>query len=32
MEIWIPKNDRGYSWEDVEAVWDVWRNDAQKDE
>jgi hypothetical protein len=32
MEIWIPKNGRGYSWEDVEAVWDVWRNDIQKDE
>ena len=25
-------NDRGYSREDVETVWDVWRNDTQKDE
>ena len=32
IEIWIPKNDRGYLWEDVEEVWDVWRNDTQKDE
>ena len=23
MEIWIPKNDRGYLREDVEEVWDV---------
>ena len=23
MEIWIPKTVRGYSWEDVEAVWDT---------
>ncbi len=32
MEMWIPTNDRGYSREDVEAVWDTWRNDTQKDE
>ena len=32
MEIWIPKNDRGYSREDVESVWDTWWNDTQKDE
>ena len=32
MEIWIPKNGRGYSWEDVDSVWDTWRNDTQKDE
>ena len=23
MEIWIPKDSREYSWEDVEAVWDA---------
>jgi hypothetical protein len=32
MEIWIPKTGRGYSRENVEVVWDVWRNDVQKDE
>jgi hypothetical protein len=32
MEIWTPKNDRGYSREDVEALWDAWWNDTQKDE
>ena len=28
MEIWIPKDNRGYSRGVVEAVWDVCRNDA----
>ena len=23
MKIWIPKTGRGYSWEDVEVVWDA---------
>ena len=32
MEIWIPRDSRGYSREDVEAVWDTWWNDTQKDE
>ena len=32
MEIWIPKDIGAYSREDVETVWDVWRNDTQKDE
>ena len=32
MEIWIPKDSGAYSREDVEAVWDTWRNDTQKDE
>ncbi len=32
MKILIPKNDRGYSREDVETVWDTWWNDTQKDE
>ena len=32
MEIWIPKDSGAYSREDVEAVWDAWRNDTQKDE
>ena len=32
MEIWIPKDIGEYSREDVEKVWDTWRNDVQKDE
>ena len=32
MEIWIPKTSRGYSKEDMDAVWDAWRNEATKDE
>ena len=32
MEIWIPKDIGAYSREDVETVWDTWRNDTQKDE
>ena len=32
MEIWIPNTIRGHSREDVETVWEVWRNDSQKDE
>ena len=32
MEIWIPKDNGEYSREDVEAVWDTWWNDTQKDE
>ena len=32
MEIWIPKDSGAYSGEDVETVWDAWRNDTQKDE
>jgi hypothetical protein len=32
MEIGIPKDSGEYSREDVEAVWDAWRNDTQKDE
>ena len=32
MEIWIPKIGRGYSWENVESVWDTWWNDDPKDE
>ena len=32
MEIWIPKDSGAYSGKDVEAVWDAWRNDTQKDE
>ena len=32
MEIWIPRDSGEYSREDVEAVWDTWWNDAQKDE
>ena len=32
MEIWIPKTGRTYSRENVETVWDAWRNDSPKDE
>ena len=32
MEICIPKVGRGYSRENVEVVWNVWRNDDPKDE
>ena len=32
MEIWIPKTGRKYLREDVEVVWDSWRNDTPKDE
>ena len=32
MEMWIPKVGRGYSRENVEVVWNVWRNDDPKDE
>ena len=32
MEIWIPKDSGDYSREDMESVWDAWRNDTQKDE
>ena len=32
MEIWIPKTSMGYSKEDLDAVWDAWRNETVKDE